>query len=51
MKPRIMPLEELNLELEGEHDAILYELNKMEMDLEGYNYRERQKPISEKLQG
>jgi hypothetical protein len=40
MKPRIMPLEELNLELEGEHDAILYELNKMEMDLEGYNYRE-----------
>jgi hypothetical protein len=40
MKPRIMPLEELNLVLEGEHDVIYYELDKIEKDLEDHNYSE-----------
>ena len=38
MKPRIMPLEELLVELEGEHDEVCYELSRAETELENFNY-------------
>lgn len=38
MKPRIMPIEDLMVELEGEHDEVCYELNKMEKEIENFDY-------------
>ena len=40
MKPRIMPLEELMIELAREHDSVCYEINKAETELVNFNYRE-----------
>lgn len=38
MKPRIMPLDELMVELEGEHDEICCEVNKAELIMENSDY-------------
>lgn len=38
MKPRIMPIEDLMVELEGEHDEVCYELNKVEKEIENFDY-------------
>ncbi len=40
MKPRMLPLDNLILEMEGEHDAVLYELTKAENDLDNLDYEQ-----------
>lgn len=40
MKPRMLPLDNLMLEMEGEHDTVCYELTKAENDLGNLDYEQ-----------